>query len=786
MPRINAETPDKLKVFLFHNIECAPISSKEAKGDCPFCGKQSHMFISLQTGEWECKACMEAGNTYTFLRLFHTENLRATTLDDYKELRKERPGIPISEFKEWKIARDSLTGSGEWMIPSYNTKERDPKKRKLANLYKAAQNEDGKWQVMSSPGCKLHMFGNHFANKNHLSNIIVEGAWDGPALRAILKRVDYDEDNKEFSPVEKSELKRGNAVDYFRVRGAPGAGTFDPAWLKEIENEPTIFIFDNDHPQVQCTECKKRTPLAEPKCIHCRSKKLGEKQFKPGWDGMNRIFKLMSEEDCHPPEVQRIKWGKNGYSSKLPSGFDVRDLVNREKKLDKEEYPVQVMNAIWERLEDVEIGTSPKKVATGEAAEADEQIEPIPCDRYSKLAKAFDQRLHFTRAMQDTLTVMLAVCISTELASEQLFLRVIGPPGSGKTTLAECLSAARQYVYAKSIFTGFHSGFIGGKGGRKKDRSLIPVIQNKTFIVKDADTMISAPNLDRILAELRDVYDGTSRSHYRTGIARNYEGIRTTLILCGTDDLRNLNRSFLGDRFLDCDILGDGSTEPFVESAASSAYDDITSSLKTLSKRESDSDDLPEDSGFYLKQITLGYLMHLKENLGDLIPEMPKSSKKTIKALAQFLAFMRARVRRDKEELTHRQRVELGTRLTKQLMKLAVCVAIVLSKTAVDKEVLRIIRKITLDTGVGFPLEITRRLGAKPNGLTSRQIALDLGLGETSVRRHLFNMQELKIVERGKKSNNSNVRGRDLHIWYLTKPVRNFYSIAHQKKEITS
>lgn len=50
-----------------HNNKYNP-RTKQICCDCILCGKESHMYINVQTGLWDCKKCGESGNIYKLLR----------------------------------------------------------------------------------------------------------------------------------------------------------------------------------------------------------------------------------------------------------------------------------------------------------------------------------------------------------------------------------------------------------------------------------------------------------------------------------------------------------------------------------------------------------------------------------------------------------------------------------------------------------------------------------------------------------------------------------------------
>lgn len=751
------EAPEKLKPFTFHGSDLH-WNATEAQGDCILCGKEGHFFVKVATGQWDCKGCGENGNIPVFLAKLLEASLAATTDEDYAPLSKER-GIPVAELREWEVAKS--LGTGDWILPSYNSK------RKLANLSKIVKTDEG-WKVYGCPTCKAHPFGVQLMDPKAKNLWVAEGPWDGMALRAALKITKAKTASDDPAQLAKALIKTTQVKDSLlatdSVLAPPGCGNFAEEWLDYFADKTARLVFDNDHPKTLCLDCKKRRPVKAKACPHCKGTKTNGKKYKPGWDGMLRIGKLCGETGKPPKALYRLRWGKEGHDSARPDGFDMRDLV-------KEAGPVKAIGSALSMLELVKIELSPKE----EAEEGQEKLEPLPRSTFAELCEDFKGNLHFTDHLRDTLATALAVVVSTTLNGDQLWLRIIGPPGSGKTTIAECISAATEYTYARSIFTGFHSGFTGGGPAKKKDAGLIPTINGKTFIVKDGDTLLTAPNRDRILAELRDIYDGTSRSHFRNRVSRAYEDIKTTLIVCGTDTLRQLNRAALGDRFLDCEILGKESTKPYLDSSLTNAYASVVGSLQP----KEDSEVHSVNKSLFLKRATIGLIQHFKENLATLqAPTLSDGIGERIKALGQLLSYMRARVDRDGETLNYRPRVELATRLVSQFVKLGVCLGLILGKPAVDNEIFRILRKIALDTGEGFPLEVTSILSKFPQGLTVAQLQTDLGLSKNSVHRILADMSELGIIRRNERSNRSGVGGRNLGYYVLSKELRELWTKA--------
>ncbi len=98
---------------------------------CPFCGKESHMYVNKRTQMWDCKKCGEYGNIYKLLRfLDKTYLLQGATITDSDTITSvreilaneiENADVKLLQLPEvkmpigWKILRDSnsyLRGRG--------------------------------------------------------------------------------------------------------------------------------------------------------------------------------------------------------------------------------------------------------------------------------------------------------------------------------------------------------------------------------------------------------------------------------------------------------------------------------------------------------------------------------------------------------------------------------------------------------------------------------------------------------------------------------------------------
>lgn len=746
------QIPDKVKPFTFHGVELFEIREKETIANCPFCQKDGHFCISNETGQWSCKRCGEGqgkgegGNIPGFI-----QKLYQLSLDNFITNVKDTESHPLKELSEnRKIGEDTLSewgvtahpfNSNDYLIPVLN------KEAKLANLFRVtpSQEHPGKLLVLPTPTLKIHPVGTQLLKKQR--NIwLAEGPWDGMVLYNAFKK--YSEEYKITKKPENALIRKNG------VLVLPGCNSFSKEWFEPLKDKNVYILFDNDHPK----------------------KLKNGKTIQPGYDGTKRILRMAEKETTNNPKsIHYLEWGPDGYTDELDSGFDLRDLFSRVKgsealQLISSKLKFHEHENVEEDNEDDEDEAKP--VTT---------VEILPCTTFRNLCSTYEKGYHFTPEMRQSLVVMLATIISTDIPGTQIFLRVIGPPGSGKTTLAETVSAAKEYVLARSIVTGFHSGYVDPADMNKKKKkvsSLIPEMLNKTIVMKDADTLLTAPKRDQILSELRDIFDGVSRAEYRNQVKSNYEDIRTTFILCGTDALRKLNRAYLGDRFLDTEIFEESSGDPFVEKSMSNQYALMSASFSKEASKET------EEQKEILKRITsltVGYIHYLKGNLASLpFPPLDEESSNKLKGLANLLAYLRARSGDQKEDTEFRARPELATRLSSQFVKLTVCICLVLNKPSIDNEVMDIIRKVMLDTARGFHLEIVKLLIENRKGLSVDTIKDLLRTNEIGVRRILEEMRVFGIVKKISESNTSGNRGRNVHLWYLSKNIRNIWNSAMQ------
>jgi DNA-binding transcriptional ArsR family regulator len=718
------EYHEKLRPFVFHGVDLDN-DDKEAQGTCPFCLKESHLGIETLTGKWRCVRCDKSGNIYAFLRLLYEQALATCNADLLAPLSKDR-GIKISSLRRFGV---TACPNGEYIVPAYNVKG------VMANLYKIVNNGSGGWIVMSTPGCNQWPFGRISNPPNDGPLWLMEGLWDAAKHDEILSSVCLREGKYVLSPPNRSLRRQCD------ILGIPGCKTFHPRFLELIKDRDCIMVFDSDHPD------QKRNGVVD------------------GHEGMQKALEIMHEAGVYPSSLKCVQWGKDGYDPDLDDGYDVRDLY-------RDKGPIRGLAYLDSILQTRDLNPPSESYnADGNAASAN--VEIVPCNNFESLVDAYKaQKLRVTTAFKDTLAIMCAANLSVTTPGDQLWFRVIGPPGCGKSTMAMAFCGSETCIEL-SKFTGFHSGYVGTTGERKKgDSSLIPQLHNHMVWNKDADTILTSPQRDSILGESRELYDGESTAHYRNRKRSSYADHRMVFVWCGTDALRGLNRTSLGERFLDCDIFNDKNQEPYLIAAHERTSNIVGGYL-------SGSQSPPQTVSTALKGVTAGFLKYLWDRIGSYPePKFTTEAQDSIRAMGELLSYIRATIDRHGHDMAYRPRRELGTRLVSQFTKLATCLACVLGHDTINGEIIRIVRKVMKDTAKGFRMEIIQQLYANKNGLTAEMLHTNLHLPLTTVRHHLRDMLELGIVCRVNESNRSGVRGRKLHYLKLKDEIRNYYKVA--------
>ena len=730
MPTVK-ELVKPLKGYRFLGVEFNHEEGQDqAIGDCPFCGREGKWYCSAITSQWDCKSCGEKGNLAGFLRLLWKKSDEKNVLSELvHELRTNRGLLYPETMDQWEVVRSSI--ANEWLIPGHGPDG------KLNTLYKWGPVWDkqvGKRVVKLQPtaGTNHQLFGNACYNPKKPTLYITEGPWDGMIWYETLRYTKLVDGLYAQTASESSSLYHEASV-----LSVPSCAFFSEHWATVAAGKDVILLYDSDH-------------------------------NRAGYLGMKKVSEVLASASEQPNSIRYLCWGKDGFDPNRKPGWDLRDHLSQGKTPgERVKLLGELLGKVQPIPEDWIKGRSRASIKGGHT-----ELETMTCTEWKPLINSWRKAMKWSpsgEGLDHALAVMLASALSTETMGDQLWVRIVSPPASGKSTLCEALSTAKKYVKAVSTIRGFHSGFQTDRDG-VEDNSLLAQLQNKTLVLKDGDTLLQSPNLDQILSEARDVYDRVSRTSYRNKASRDYEGINMTWILCGTSSLRQLDTSELGQRFLDCVIM-DGVDDELERDINHRVVHRTIRNMGVLANGTAETRD--DADLVQAKRLTGGYVEHLRKNADTLLSSITISDEAADRCidLGTFVAYLRARPSKRQSESVER---EFSTRLVIQHTRLAGCLAVVLNKKEVDAEVLERVKRVALDTARGRTLEIARHLYQEGDaGCEVKALEIWTGEGQDALRRLLKFLRRIRVAEPFTVKEGKGLSARPR--WRLTQRVRELY-----------
>lgn len=563
----------------------------------------------------------------------------------------------------------------------------------------------GVWSLKGTPGVGL-------LGADGLSNIkrknepvfVCEGEWDAMALEFLLRKVG----------------KPGIVV------GVPGANTFKDAWRSWFSGRDVVLCYDND---------------------------------VAGDDGSARASKKVA---AYARSIRYLCWPDS-----LDEGFDVRDLVKKaitQKKLPQAwSLFVSLIKKTHRRAESgavskIGVAADPARVVGAESSvDPERQTSSKPAKKvYLKdIEREYGKRFLMTPDMMDSLKIMLSVVVSNAIPGDPLWMFIVAPPGSGKTMLLNTLGGSDECVFRSSVTP--HSLVSGFRADT--DPSLIPQLDGKVFVLKDYTEVLGMVYVaqEELYSILRGAYDGKVEKSYGNGITRSYES-HFSMLAGVTTKIHGNHQATLGERFLKFQIY---------KKTAYNADDQIRAALSTVSKEARNEEELKLLARDFISRTAAEARGFTDKKIEQMVP--PWAIERLI-ALAQIIAMLRAEVERDvyKDTLKRKPQHEMGTRLAKQLKKLAMSLCVVYGVEKVTEEIYSLVERVAFDTSIGFHLDIVQALIEMKGRAGRDELSKITRLPITNITRHLEDMMLLRVVSKSEAGHTS--LGRGVKYEYLLSP----------------
>ena len=420
-----------------------------------------------------------------------------------------------------------------------------------------------------------------------------------------------------------------------------------------------------------------------------------------GQKGMEKLCKRLSGS------ISVLTWGPSA-----PKGADIRDLgaTLRGSRL---------VNHVTEHL----------KLYKKEEGKPKVSVQPLGM---SEVLAVFRKWLKMPSA--EPIDVMFGVLLANRLVEgDPIWLFIVAPPGGMKTELLLSLNNIPEVLMTTTLTP---HALISGTHMANGDPSLIPKLNGKVLVIKDFTAILGMNSIprDEIFGLLRDVYDGTIVKYFGNGIVREYTS--KFGILAGVTPIIETVSSantVLGERFLKYKLPRTGRHIYAGRDAIRQALDNLRSNDKM--------------------RLELSEAALRGASVSPALPEIPNAFMEKFMGLAQWIATLRGAVSREKYtgQVQFKPVAEIGTRLAKQLLKMAFGIGAWRREDTISETTYKIITNIACHTIPDRVEEVVRNLfvHAPEKGLLVEDLALRCHLPSGTIRFLVQDMALLRILEPG-------------------------------------
>lgn len=343
----------------------------------------------------------------------------------------------------------------------------------------------------------------------------------------------------------------------------------------------------------------------------------------------------------------------------------------------------------------------------------------------------------------EAIEVVLGAAKANTTKGPPVWLLVVAPPSTGKTTLVEPLGRLPGFYGVSSLTSRTIASGLDSPLGEKV--SLLSRLPNPcTLVVKDMSP-IQAMRPDQradLLASLRDIYDGSYRKLFGNGKDVTWKG-KLGFIGAATNDVdRDQSlQAALGERFLHLRLH---------------RADDSAVALQAMSMlgREAEvCDQLAEAFGRVLDAAPAPATVTLDD-----------AARVELAGIAIGLARWRAPVARDHQRrIAYSPEPEGPGRLVKQFQELACGIAAIRGRSAVGEREVDIIRRVAIDSMPALRSRLLAVLSQGGTWMTAASISAKAKLPESTLREKLEDLELLALVRKA--------RGKRIHAWRLTEDL---------------
>jgi len=482
------------------------------------------------------------------------------------------------------------------------------------------------------------------------------------------------------------------------VYGIAGAGSLPKRLSDLFENKHIIMVMDND-----------------------RAGNIGSVRAQSFLGGIAKSVKFI-----HWPDTFKDGYDFRDHYIAKGSGTLVSIM-----KMSKSEPCTRFLTAEDDHLKK-DAGHADNRVPAAQHTEQEKAklIGKRPAATYIQTNKSFKKWLSMKST--EALDVMFGTILANRLEGDPLWLFMVAPPGGSKTELLMSTGTSPLVTSCTSITP--HTLISGANFAGGGDPSLLPKLDQRVLVVKDFTTIMAMNHTarDEIFGQLRDAYDGLTEKVFGNGVSRRYES-KFGIIAGVTPAIEQFSgNSVLGERFLKYHIPH--------STAVNTGRDAIKQALKNIASENTMRSDLLVAAKKVLE----------REVSKEDIPEMDDEIIDKITSLAQWVARLRGVVTKDRytQQIMSKPCAEIGTRLAKQLAKLAIGISIYRQDEVITDDTYRIIASVACSTAPDRVEEIVKQMyvHSPDEEKTTNQVADLSHFPAETVRFVLQDLALLRIV----------------------------------------
>lgn len=513
-------------------------------------------------------------------------------------------------------------------------------------------------------------------------------------------------------------LLRTNKVPDACAVAVPGAGSFKTAWAPWFEGKDVYCMYDHDG-------------AGEKGQLVVREKLTGTAAL-----------------------LHYIHWPDN-----YPTGFDVRDWIKYGIRVKKPKGCLRNLMQLISKDPKRPDMLDPTAPTVDEVKKEQERL-PLKKDLTNdELYDIYRKWLYMPDTM--VLDILFGTVFANRLEGDPVWLFFVAPPAGSKSELLMSLSWAEECYPLTSLTP--HALVSGSAWGDGKDPSLLPKLNKKVLVLKDFTTILSMNYAarDEIFGILRDIYDGRTEKSFGNGLKREYK-VKFGILAGVTPVIETfaaMNQS-LGERFLKYRLPLD--TKLSEEKKILKAISNVNSELKMRAE---------------LCQAAASVIARPNPD-PEVMPAFTEPYVHKVVALAQLSAWLRGVVDRDKftQQVLYKPSAEVGTRMAKQLVKLAMGIGIFKGTRILEAYEYECIKHVAVDS---CPQRVVMILKALYQAKTidgkvmlkTKDIVDRTFLPQSTVMRVMEDLNLLRLVGRIEVNGN--------FYWRLSKDV---YQLAAKSK----